>query len=609
VLKFLHRLLMPFAVALLFGALVLAVPAAHAQVVPADGTGPVLTLADTEPRIRAWPALRLLVEPEDQAWTLADAQARAAQLRWPQTAADSLGVHPTPVWLHVPLRVADTSDGAWVLDLPYASLRHITAYVLDAQGRVVQQAVMGSNVAIDERPLQARTPAMQMQLQPGERYTLWLRVKSAGPMVMPLHLSKVNGFLASTLAEQTLQGLLAGVALTLVLYSLIQWWTLRDSLYLKYAMLAAASAMFSVAQFGLGAQYLWPHTPWFELHAAGLAALIASGSTFLFVMHVLRDLPHYRWYRPTMQAGAALLFGLALAFALDLIHVRVALAAVGTVGLLPCLLGVPGALTLARRRDPVGPTLIAAWIAYFLCSALFVAMLRGKLPANGWTMHLFQFGATFDMILFMRVVALRARVARQEGQRAAHERDLLREMALTDALTGLLNRRGLTTALEGLLAHGDPQRLTAVYMLDLNGFKQVNDNHGHAVGDRLLAAVGQRLRNSLRATDVLARHGGDEFVVAVGGLASIEQAEHLAQQVTRAFDAPFVLPEGNFTLGSAVGCSLAPRDGATADVLIQSADTEMYRHKSRHPTGPAGPTGIGAAAAPRSQPSTLSDRS
>jgi diguanylate cyclase len=540
-----------------------------------------LLLTDQQQRIAAWPVLRLLTEPEGPTWSVGDAQARIAELRAPRTATQTLGVQAHAVWLHVPLQVAPDSDGAWVMDLPYASLAHLTGYVLDAQGQVVQQAQMGSRVRIDERPLHARTPAFQMQLEPGARYTLWLRVQSRGPMVMPLHLSKLNGFLAGTLAEQTLQGLLAGLALTLVIYSLLQWASQRDTLYLKYAMLAGASAMFSVAQFGLGAQFLWPNALWVENHAAGLAALIASGSTILFVLRVLKDLPHHRWYEPTMKAGAVLLFGLALAFALDLIHVRVALAAVGTVGLLPSLLGVPGAILLVRRGNLIGATLLAAWLAYFMCSALFVAMLRGYLPANGWTLHVFQIGATLDMVLFLRVAALRAGQLRREGQRAVSERDQLRELAHTDALTGLLNRRGLASALEGRLAQQTADRLTAVYMLDLNGFKQVNDCHGHAVGDRLLAAVAERLRQSLRTTDVLARLGGDEFVVAVSGLSNEAQAEQLARQIGQAFAAPFELPEGQFTVGSAIGGALAPRDGQNADALVRHADAAMYRHKSR----------------------------
>jgi diguanylate cyclase len=543
--------------------------------------GAALWLSDDQPRISVWPVLQFLVEPEGPVWNVNDAQSHMTELRTPATATHSLGVQAHALWLHVPLQVAPTSDGAWVMDLPYASLAHLTAYVLDARGQVVQQAQMGSRLSIDQRPLHARTPAFQMQLVPGEHYTLWLRLQSKGPMVMPLHMSKLNGFLANTLAEQTLQGLLAGVALTLVIYSLLQWASQRDTLYLKYAMLAGASAMFSVAQFGLGAQFLWPHALWLENHVAGLAALIASASTILFVLHVLRDLEHPRWYAPAMKAGALLLLGLALAFALDLIHVRVALAAVGTVGLLPSLLGVPGAIQLVRRGNPVGATLLVAWLAYFVCSALFVAMLRGHLPANGWTMHAFQIAATLDMVLFLRVVALQAGQLRREGQRAVSERDLLREMALTDALTGLLNRRGLATALDDLLAQRTADRLTAVYMLDLNGFKQVNDNHGHAVGDRLLAAVAERLRQNLRATDVLARLGGDEFVVAVSGLTGEAQAELLVRQIGQAFAAPFDLPEGRFSVGSAIGCALAPRDGLSADALVRHADAAMYRHKSR----------------------------
>jgi diguanylate cyclase (GGDEF)-like protein len=121
----------------------------------------------------------------------------------------------------------------------------------------------------------------------------------------------------------------------------------------------------------------------------------------------------------------------------------------------------------------------------------------------------------------------------------------------------------------------------AVFLIDLNGFKQVNDQHGHEVGDQLLVAVGQRLQTLLHTSDLVARLGGDEFVVMCTGLQHAEQAERLAERLSGAFDAPFDLPERlRCSVGLTLGHTLAPQDGTDAATLIKGADAAMYRGKS-----------------------------
>ena len=148
-----------------------------------------------------------------------------------------------------------------------------------------------------------------------------------------------------------------------------------------------------------------------------------------------------------MKAGAAVLFATALAYAFDLLHVHQVSSVVGTLGLAPAVLGMPGAVVRARRGDPVGWYFLAAWVGYFVSTALMVGMIKGHVGVNFWTLHSFQFGATLDMLLFMRVIGLRMKAIHAAAQHATRERDTLLSLAHTDALTGLPNRRGLDATL------------------------------------------------------------------------------------------------------------------------------------------------------------------
>lgn len=537
-----------------------------------------LLLDDRRQRVEVWPAVTVLSDPGKQ-MSLLEARAAVDRFAPPTTARNTLGHRRDAVWMRIPVREAPGSDGRWMLDIDYAVLNRVDVHLLDADGQLLQQARLGNLQPPEDRPLPTRSHAVELQLQPGTVNEIWLRVETLGGMIVPITLSKEASFLAHSLREQMLQGLLTGLGLCLVFYSLAQWLTLRERLLLKYALLIGSGVLFSVVQFGIGAQYLWTGNLWCELHLAGISALLASAGTFLFVEEVLRGPERHRWFSPAMKGGAAFLAAVAWAYALDFIDVHAVSKVIGTVGLAPALIGLPGAVQRARRGDSVGWYFIAAWLGYFISTSVMVATIRGSSPATFWTLHSFQFGATLDMLLFLRVLALRLHAVHEEALRTASERDHALSMAATDVLTGLPNRRGLNQALSDLLPRCGPGRHAAVYLLDLDGFKPVNDEHGHEVGDRLLVAVAERLRAQVRVLDQVARLGGDEFVVLAGGLQGPAQAEHLGGELLRVFERPFEVGELRFALGATVGFALAPQDGDDAATLLQRADAAMYAGK------------------------------
>ncbi|RYF62538.1 MAG: diguanylate cyclase, partial [Comamonadaceae bacterium] len=224
-------------------------------------------------------------------------------------------------------------------------------------------------------------------------------------------------------------------------------------------------------------------------------------------------------------------------------------------------------------------SLLLAWVIYFAATFTVICVIRGWVPANFWTMHSFQFGATLDMLLFMRVLGLRTKALRGEAIDANRERDAMRSLAQTDPLTGLPNRRGLNIALASALPRCGPGKLLAVYMMDLDGFKPVNDQHGHDVGDELLVAVTRRLQGHVRQSDVVARLGGDEFVVMAGQLGSEHQAEELGHKLLDAFRSPFSLGNVQVGVGLTIGYAIAPDDSNDAASLLKLADAAMYSGK------------------------------
>jgi diguanylate cyclase (GGDEF)-like protein/PAS domain S-box-containing protein len=185
-----------------------------------------------------------------------------------------------------------------------------------------------------------------------------------------------------------------------------------------------------------------------------------------------------------------------------------------------------------------------------------VLVKNSPMPAGGWV-------ATHEDITDRR---------RAEAQ-IAH-------MAHHDALTGLFNRSRFQEELEQMLTRARRGDRLAVFCLDLDRFKDVNDALGHPVGDLLLKAVARRLRDCVRETDLVARLGGDEFAILQVGASQPTAATLLASRLLDTISAPYELAGHQAVVGLSIGIALAPDDGLDSSALLRSADMALYKAKA-----------------------------
>lgn len=155
-----------------------------------------------------------------------------------------------------------------------------------------------------------------------------------------------------------------------------------------------------------------------------------------------------------------------------------------------------------------------------------------------------------------------------------------RHAALHDTLTGLANRSLFNDRLEHGLAQARRHGLTlAVLFLDLDGFKRINDLHGHDAGDAVLQTVADRLKENTREDDTVSRIGGDEFLILVMGVQDKHAVTRLAEKIASHIQAPCQLAFGQVSIQLSIGIARFPEDGDSAKALVKKADTAMYKAK------------------------------
>jgi diguanylate cyclase (GGDEF)-like protein/PAS domain S-box-containing protein len=202
----------------------------------------------------------------------------------------------------------------------------------------------------------------------------------------------------------------------------------------------------------------------------------------------------------------------------------------------------------------------------------------GALRSVEVTVQRLDLGKRHLLVLAAHDVTVRRKVEAQ----LLEKQQRLDHLAHHDQLTGLPNRLYLAAHLPGAIAEAKrTSAMLAVLFLDLDRFKHINDSRGHETGDKLLKAVAQRIRETMRTEDMVVRMGGDEFIVVLKTVKNTDQVNEAAGRITEALSAPVIVDGRPLVTTASIGVSLYPRDGSDMGELLRHSDTAMYQAKDR----------------------------
>lgn len=342
---------------------------------------------------------------------------------------------------------------------------------------------------------------------------------------------------------------------------------------------------------------LWRNAP------AGYAANLLVGLTVLLTLWKSVGQPVQLWFAGVLAVTAmrAVLSYVYFSLPRDGLDARFwGLLFIGLTFLTGLTWGVLGSV-LYPLADPYGKSLIVVVVVGitagavvtngFITTAYYVYLGTAIAP---YLLRAFGGDERFDLPLgvlaliygmFMVVAARRINHYLVSNLVSIHQlEETTRELnrAQHDQLTGLPTRSLLYDRLDQAVLHGERHHsMVAVVFIDLDGFKEINDRYGHDAGDDALRQLGRRFKETVRAEDTVARHGGDEFVLVLGEVAGAASVEPVMQKLLAQIAALNIGEDRAGVLTGSIGVAFYPEDGATGPELISRADAAMYRAKLR----------------------------
>ncbi len=491
------------------------------------------------------------------------------------------------LWFRVQLRLADPADAQreWLLVVPTVSTHELRFYgPYDPDGRALAPPVVtGMRHPWSTRPAGSEQMAWRFRLPDAQTYTAYFRVESTFARFYAATAWDLADYLQATQDKRMFDGACYGLLLGLLAFSLAMLAVFREGIYAWYSLSCTCALLALASLNGHTLRYPFAHWP----AAAGLFYTLApplwAMSKLLFGRSLLR-LSHYapridRLVLALVAAlGAATVYGLFGPHPLWLFRAVQASVMVSTVVL------AAGALIAVRRRYWPAVLYSAGVLLLLLGICAIIVASWGWVAWTPGQMDLTQAALVAEAVIFAAAMASRLRLLRMSEQALGRRTRELVEVLGTDALTGAANRAGLARRAEAALEAGEPFTLM---LLDLDGFKAVNDTHGHAAGDAVLVALVPRLRALLREGDLVARLGGDEFAVLLAGAPPCTALADKARAMASTVAVPLGFEGRNLSVGLSVGIASLPGDGRTLESLLRAADAAMYASKRRGRNGGA----------------------
>ncbi|TQV84801.1 GGDEF domain-containing protein [Exilibacterium tricleocarpae] len=502
---------------------------------------------------------------QDRTGALTFAQVSAESMRREyrrlDTTAGGFGFNQSAWWVRFSLHNPNPRSVTYLVRQDYPLIDQIALWEKTPAGQWRERR-SGDQLPFWQRDIEHRDFLFVFEVPADSVATYYMRFASKGPINIGLFLYSPESLIQTLSVDQLLNGLFYGAYLVLIAYNLCIFFVVRDRVFLYYLAYLFFTVMNLAIHSGFAFQFLWPDNPDWGNRSVGVFAVLAMVSVLQFARSVLA-LRRHSAALDRLSRLAMVSFACALPAAWLLPYPQL----IALIALLASATAVI-VLWLVSLRVLSGDTsaiyFLLAWVALLVGIGCYLMKSFGLLPHNFFTQHSTQIGCLIEMVLLSLALGSRFRVFRIESR--------------TDSLTQLFNRRQFNELLQSEFNRATRfNQPLALLLLDIDHFKQLNDQFGHAEGDKVLKRIGGILSHSVRKPALSFRFGGEEFAVILPRTNATDAAavaERLRRRIAKEFDQ---YERITISVGLA---ALLPTDSGSIEGLLDAADTALYEAKA-----------------------------
>ncbi len=545
----------------------------------------------------------LLDEVHGKPLSLPDARERlaAGDFHRSDSAVPNHGNLAPPLWMHLDIENTENTPGDYRIYVAEGWTDRVDAWLVPSHGRTTHWQAGD-----------ARSPSRYLRVGLGFAFDarlptghseLFVRADSIDSAALDLRLVPLSATGQLEGSTQHWIGLVHGFLLALVVAYGLLWLALRETSLLRYVAYVGSYLCMHLAYSGIAARVAWPHSPALARFAILIGMTLFSSAGLWFA----RDFLALARWAPRMDRAIAWIVRIAMSAMTVCVLVGAHAAAVsiafGYIMLFTFLMVVLGAMAAWNGRAQAR-TFLGATLASMAGAFITTLAVMGQLPMTKLTFRAVEVGIMIEASIWALALGLRLRRDREDRVHAL-------QLAQHDSLTGLFNRRGFldrglpvhaasiqAASIQAASVQASNMRVAslqdvpsyALVLLDIDHFKAINDEHGHDAGDKTLVAIASQLRAMSRDEDLIARWGGEEFLLLLPDTA-LDAAVAFAEALRAALAAMVVtLGEGKTaTLTASMGVAASSATGSLDDVL-RDADAALYvaKQAGRDRVGRAG---------------------
>ncbi len=467
--------------------------------------------------------------------------------------------HDKAVWGHVQLTNSTTQNVEAALVLKYSAFDYIDFYISDNRGEITEKK-SGQIPAIDQSALPSRFPMMLVSIAPAETKNVYFRIRTDTLAIIPAQVYTM-AYLQHVGARDVLifSGLI-GIMLAITMLGMITFLSSRQFAYLWFAGFTFAGALYTLIGSNIGKTYIWPMRTGDDVFYIFVILGVAMASAAMFVARFLNTAENTPKFHKALQiiAGCSLV----TCFTTPLPYFILVPAFLVAAGIGPIFILI-AVFVLWRKKVRGAGLVLFSWVPNQL--GITWVFLRGidVVPYSEFNHFALPLSCTITAIAFTWALHRR-------NQEAEHN-------AAHDLLTGLPNR----LRLEQVIAEPPPivRRAIGVMQIDLDGFKTINDTHGHAAGDHVLQEVADRLQELCSPYGMAFRTGGDEFVILSHRRTRQSDTEALADKIVAILAQPIAWRGELLQIGASIGLAFPLEGRETVNMAFEQADAALYEAK------------------------------